>query len=45
MTAFWKTSGGLPPAAWVWNFSQKDWYVWKPALTLIFGYFFGRYGQ
>lgn len=42
VTAFWKTSGGFPPAAWVWNFSQKDAYVWKSVLTLVFGYFFSK---
>ncbi|ANP53942.1 hypothetical protein J2Z21_006745 [Streptomyces griseochromogenes] len=41
-TAFWNTSGGFPPAAWIRNFSQNDWYVWKSVLTLIFGYFFSK---
>lgn len=40
--AFWKTSGGLPPAAWVLNFFQKSPYCWKSVLTLIFGCFFSK---
>ncbi len=40
--AFWKTSGGFPPEAWVLNFFQKSRYGWKSVFTLIFGYFFSK---
>ncbi|CAM5411940.1 hypothetical protein STENM223S_00868 [Streptomyces tendae] len=40
--AFWKTSGGFPPEAWVLNFFQKSVYGWKSVFTLIFGYFFSK---
>lgn len=41
-TALWKTSGGFPPAACVWNFSRNATQSWKSVFTLIFGNFFSK---
>src|ERR1044072_3603208 len=39
---FWKTSGALPPAAWVLNLLQKSAYSAKSVFTVMFGYFFSK---